>query len=248
MQEKLAGINSIMEALTGRRKIQKIYILEGHGGKRIEELVKLAQKKGVYIQYVDKQRLDQMYTLSNHQGIIAQVDSYEYTSIEEVLEYAALKKQLPLVVILDGLEDPQNLGSIIRTAECAGVHGIIIPKHNSVAITAAVARASAGAVEHMRLVVATNLVSVIKYLKEQGLWVVGTDLSSPNDYFNTAIPSPTAIVIGSEGKGIRRLVRESCDVLVKIPMLGMTNSLNASIAAALVIYEVIRQRQGNEPN
>jgi 23S rRNA (guanosine2251-2'-O)-methyltransferase len=200
MKEKLAGVNSIMEALKGQRKVQKILIQEGRAGKRIEELVKLATKKGVYIQYVEKQRLDQMYTASNHQGIIAQVDSYEYSSIEEVLEYAALKKESPLLVILDGLEDPQNLGSIIRTAECAGVHGVIIPRHNSAEITAAVAKASAGAVEHMHIIQETNLVNAIKKLKEQGLWVIGADISGESDYFAVSIPNPTAIVRYSNDK------------------------------------------------
>ncbi|MGI5920548.1 MAG: 23S rRNA (guanosine(2251)-2'-O)-methyltransferase RlmB [Syntrophomonadaceae bacterium] len=243
MKEKLAGVNSIMEALKGRRKVQKIFIQEGRSGRRIEELVRLAAKKGIYIQYVEKQRLDQMYTISNHQGIIAQVESYEYSSLEEVLEYAALKKEPPLLLLLDGIEDPQNLGSVIRTAECAGVHGIVIPRHNSAEITAAVARASAGAVEHMHMVQETNLVSVIKRLKKEGLWVVGADMEGEADYFAVSIPNPTAIVVGGEGQGIRRLVKENCDLLVKIPMAGMVNSLNASIAAALVIYEVIRQRK-----
>lgn len=246
MKEKLAGVNSIMEALKGRRKVQKILIQEGRTGKKVDELVRLANKKGVFIQYVEKQRLDQMYTAANHQGIIAQVDSYEYSTIEEVLEYAALRQEPPLFLILDGLEDPQNFGSVIRTAECAGVHGVIIPRHNSVEITAAVARASAGAVEHMNIVQETNLVNVIKKLKEQGLWIIGADISGESDYFDVSIPSPTAIVIGGEGQGIRRLVKENCDLLVKIPMTGMINSLNASVAAALVIYEAIRQRKINK--
>lgn len=246
MIEKLAGVNSIMEALKGRRKVQKIFIQEQRGGKRIEELVRLARKKGVYIQYVEKQRLDQMYTVSNHQGVVAQVDSYEYSSTGEVLEYAAMKQEDPLLLILDGLEDPQNLGSVIRTAECAGVHGIIIPRHNSVEITAAVSRASAGAVEHMRIVQETNLVNAIKKLKSGGLWIIGADISGEINYFDAGIPSPTAIVVGGEGQGIRRLVRENCDMLVKIPMTGVINSLNASVATALVVYEVIRQRKSKQ--
>jgi len=243
MKEKLAGVNSIMEALRGRRRVHKIYIQEGRGGKRMEELIALAGRRGVFLQYVEKSTLDTMFTQGNHQGVIAQVDVYEYASIEEVLEYAAVRGEAPLVLMLDGIEDPQNLGSIIRTAECAGVHGIIIPRHNATEVTAAVSRASAGAVEHMRLVMETNLVSCINKLKKQGLWVIAVDMDGQQNYFATALPSPTVLVVGGEGKGIRRLVKENCDMVVKIPMQGEVNSLNAAVAAGLVIYEVLRQRQ-----
>jgi 23S rRNA (guanosine2251-2'-O)-methyltransferase len=246
MQDKLAGVNSIMEALRGKRKVHKIYVQEGRAGKKVEELLRLAQKKGIYCQYVDKQRLDGIYTSANHQGIVAQVDSYEYSGVDEILEQAALSGQEPFILILDGIEDPQNLGSIIRTAECAGVHGIIIPQHSSAEVTAAVARASAGAVEHIRIARETNLVNCIKHLQEQGLWVVGASMDGSVEYFNCQLPSPTAIVIGGEGSGIRRLVRQNCDLLVKIPMLGRISSLNASVAAGLIIYEVLRQRQSRE--
>lgn len=242
MQEKLAGINSIMEALRGKRRVHKIYIQEGRGGKRIEDLLRLAQKKGIYWQYVDKQRLDGMYTASNHQGIVAQVDCFEYSSVDEILEQAVFQGQDPFIIILDGIEDPQNLGSIIRTAECAGVQGIIIPQHSSAEVTAAVARASAGAVEHMPIARETNLVNCIKGLKERGLWVVGADMEG-EEYFSCHIPSPTALVIGGEGSGIRRLVRQNCDMLVNIPMMGSVSSLNAAVAAGIIIYEVVRQRR-----
>jgi len=243
MKEKLAGVNSIMEALRGRRRVHKIYIQEGRGGKRIEELIALAAKRGVFWQYIEKGQLDNMYTQANHQGLVAQVDTYEYCSVEEILEHAAMSGEAPLLLLLDGIEDPQNLGSIIRTAECAGVHGIIIPRHNATEITAAVARASAGAVEHMRIAMETNLVSCINGLKKQGLWVVAADMDGEVDYFRASIPSPTALVVGGEGKGIRRLVKENCDLVVKIPMTGAINSLNASVATGLLIYEVLRQRQ-----
>ncbi|HWQ76931.1 MAG TPA: 23S rRNA (guanosine(2251)-2'-O)-methyltransferase RlmB, partial [Syntrophomonas sp.] len=234
MQEKLAGVNSIMEALKGRRKIHKIFVQEGRGGKRIEELLKLAEKRGVYWQYVDRQRLDQMYTQSNHQGIIAQVDTFEYATVDEILEKAAFSQQEPFILILDGIEDPQNLGSIIRTAECAGVHGIIVPRHNSAEITPAVVRASAGAAEHMPVAMETNLVNVIKQLKKNGLWIVAADMDGEQDYFNCSMPSPTALVVGGEGQGIRRLVKENCDLVVRIPMNGSIQSLNASVATALI--------------
>ncbi|MDD3024038.1 MAG: 23S rRNA (guanosine(2251)-2'-O)-methyltransferase RlmB, partial [Syntrophomonadaceae bacterium] len=233
MKEILAGVNSIMEALKGRRRIEKIFLQDGRQSKRVEDLLRLAQKKGVYVQYVEKTKLDQMYSLSNHQGVIAKVESYEYCEIGEVLEIAALKGESPFLLVLDGIEDPQNLGSIIRTAECAGVHGIVIPRHQSVEITAAVAKASAGAVEHMPIIKETNLVNVIKDLKEKGFWVIGADMNGTQDYFAAVIPSPTVLVIGGEGQGMRRLVKENCDILVKIPMQGKINSLNASVASAL---------------
>ncbi|MEQ8200932.1 MAG: 23S rRNA (guanosine(2251)-2'-O)-methyltransferase RlmB [Syntrophomonadaceae bacterium] len=242
MQDKLAGVNSIMEAMRGKRRVHKIFIQEGRGGKRIEDLLNLARKKGVFCQYVEKQRLDGMYTIANHQGVVALVDSYEYSGPEEILENAALKGEPPFVLILDGIEDPQNMGSIIRTAEGAGVHGVIIPQHNSAEITAAVVRASAGAVEHMLVARVTNLVNCIKDLKKQGLWVVGADLEGLV-YYQSNIPTPTALVIGGEGSGIRKLVRQNCDILVSIPMAGKITSLNASVAAGLIIYEVVRQRR-----
>ncbi|MEA4926055.1 MAG: 23S rRNA (guanosine(2251)-2'-O)-methyltransferase RlmB [Syntrophomonadaceae bacterium] len=242
MQEKLAGVNSIMEALRGKRKVHKIYVQEGRGGKRIEELLRFAQKKGVFWQYVDKQRLDAMYAISNHQGIVAQVDTFAYSSLDEILEQAALQGKEPFILMLDGIEDPQNLGSIIRTAECAGIDGVVIPRHSSAEITAAVARASAGAVEHMPIARETNLVNCIKQLQEKGLWIVGADMDG-KEYFECQIPRPTALVIGGEGKGIRKLVRQNCDMLVSIPMMGLISSLNASVAAGLVIYEAVRQKR-----
>jgi 23S rRNA (guanosine2251-2'-O)-methyltransferase len=183
-----------------------------------------------------------MYTTANHQGIIALVDSYEYADLDEILEKAFLSSAPPFIVVLDGIEDPQNLGSIIRTSECAGVHGIIIPQHNSVEVTGTVARTSAGAIEHMLIARETNLVNCLRKLKEKGFWIVGADMAAERDYFNCEIPSPTVLVVGGEGTGIRKLVRETCDISVKIPMRGQISSLNASVAAGLIIYEVIRQQ------
>lgn len=243
MQEKLAGVNSIMEALRGERRVHKIYIQEGRGGKRIDELKNLAARRGVFCQYVEKNKLDRMYTQANHQGVVAQVDVYEYSTLEEILEYAAIRGEAALILLLDGIEDPQNLGSIIRSAECAGVHGIVIPRHNAAGITPAVARASAGAVEHMRVAMETNLVSCINRLKDYGLWIVAADMDGSQYYYNTDIPSPTAVVLGGEGQGIRRLVKQKCDLVVKIPMFGTLNSLNVSAAATVLIYEILRQRR-----
>jgi len=241
MVEKISGINNIMEALKGKRKVRKIYIQEGRQGKRINDLIKLAERKGVFIQYVEKNRLDKMYTYTNHQGIVAQVDAYEYADLQDIMVRANEKGDSPFILILDGIEDPQNLGSILRSAESAGVHGVIIPRHNSAEITPAVVRASAGAVEHILIARETNLVNCIKKLKNAGLWIIGADMQGEN-YFTVNIPVPTVLVIGGEGRGLRRLVKENCDLLVKVPMSGQINSLNAGVAAALVMYEVVRQR------
>jgi len=242
MKEKLAGANSVMEALKGRRKIEKIYILNSRQDKRTGELVRLAEKKGVFVQYVDKPQLDRMSGLVNHQGVLALVENYQYADLDEILELAERQREDPFILILDGLEDPQNLGSIIRTAECAGVHGIIVPRHGSAEVSEGVARASAGAVEHVLLTQETNLVNTIKKLKQKGFWIVGSDMGGESEYYSITFPAPLALVIGSEGKGIRRLVKENCDLLVRIPMWGKLQSLNASVSAALLIYEVLRQR------
>lgn len=242
MTDKLVGINPIMEALKGRRKIHKIYVQTGKKNQRLEELLLAARKRGVFVQEVEKERLNQMYKVGNHQGIIASVDAFSYASLEEILEKAALSGQPPLVLILDGIEDPQNLGAIIRTAECAGVHGIVLPRHNSTEVTDAVARVAAGAVEHILIARETNLVNVMKKLKELGLWIVGSEMNAKLNYFSTVFPSPTALVVGGEGKGVRKLVLNNCDLVVKIPMCGQISSLNASVAASLLIYEVLRQR------
>jgi 23S rRNA (guanosine2251-2'-O)-methyltransferase len=246
MKEKLTGINSIVEALKAQRKIDRILVQENRQeGKRMAELLRLARKKGIYVQVVEKSRLDKLYTASNHQGIIALVDAYRYSSLEEVLENAALKNEDPFLVILDGIEDPRNFGAIVRSAEGAGVHGIIVPRHHSVTVNETVARASAGAIEYMPIVQAANLVSTIKVLKEHGMWVIGADMEAKEYYYNLDIPAPTVLVIGGEGKGLKRLVKENCDLLLKIPMQGQLSSLNASVAAALLMYEVIRQRAIN---
>jgi len=236
LKEKIAGINSIMEALRGGRKIHHIYIQEGRKGKR-----------GVHIQYTEKLKLDKFYQIGNHQGIVAQVDAYQYAEVEEALEQAALKGEEPFLLVLDGIEDPQNLGSIIRTAECAGVHGVILPRHHATEVTDAVVRASAGAVEHMKVIRETNLVNTLKQLKQKGFWIIGADMSGEKSYFSQVLPRPAVLVIGSEGKGVRRLVRETCDMVVSIPMKGQTSSLNASVAAALLIYELVRQKTEDLP-
>ena len=239
MAERISGINSVLEALYGRRKIHKIYLQEDRKDKKIQEISNLAQKKGVFCQKADRKFLDAI--TRHHQGVIAEVDDFPYVSVKEILNYADINKEKPFVVLLDGIEDPQNLGSIIRTAECAGVHGIILPRHHSSEVNETVVKASAGAVEHMRIAQVTNLVQCIEELKTQGFWVAGADMGGGTSYFEQAIPTPVALVIGGENQGIRRLVKEHCDLLLTIPMCGKVGSLNAAMAAGLMIYEVVRQ-------
>ncbi|MGI6468580.1 MAG: 23S rRNA (guanosine(2251)-2'-O)-methyltransferase RlmB [Syntrophomonadaceae bacterium] len=243
MKEKLVGINSIMEALKGGRKIHKIYVQEGRQGKRLADLLGLARAKGVFVQTVEKRQLDQMYAQGNHQGVIATAEQYPYASVEDMLELAATRGQKPLLLVLDGIEDARNLGAIIRTAECAGVHGIVLPRHNAAEVNEYAVRSSAGAVEHMLIARETNLVNVLKDLKTRGMWVIGLEAAAVDCYYRTAIPLPAAVVVGGEGRGIRRLVKEQCDLLLKIPMFGRINSLNASVAAALILYEIVRQQE-----
>ena len=248
MKNKIAGTNSIMEAIKGKRRIYKIFVQEGKGGKKITDLIELARKKGIFVQYVEKERLDNMFKVTNHQGVVAQVEEFEYADLEEVLEKARDREEDPFIIILDGIEDPQNFGAIIRTAECAGVHGIIIPRHQNVEVTAAVGRASSGAVEHMLIVQEHNLVNVMEALKEKGFWVIGADMQGNQPYTTVDLKGPLALVIGGENRGLRRLVKEKSDILVKIPTLGLVDSLNASAAAAVLMYEVLRQRKTGEMN
>lgn len=241
MQDKLTGINAVTEALQGSRKVELIYVLESQEGKRIDAIREEASRQRISVKEIKRERMDQMAGHPKHQGILALVKAYNYADLEDALALAARREEAPFIIILDGIEDPNNLGAVIRTAECAGVHGVVIPKHHAAEITPAAGRASAGAIEHMLVIRATNLVNTIEELKKQGFWIIGADMDGENDYFNCSIPTPAALVIGSEGKGIRRLVKEHCDLLLRIPLYGRVNSLNASVAAALLIYEVVRQ-------
>ncbi len=242
MGSKLSGANSVLEAIRSRRHVHRIYILEGKSSKKYDEILRLAKQRGIFVQEVERSRLDQMYKEGNHQGVVALVDDYEYATVEEILEKAYMQKESPFILILDGIEDPQNLGAIIRTAECAGVHGIVLPRHSSSDVTETVSRTSAGAVEHMLIARVKNLVETIKLLKSKGMWVVGADMEANQDLFSANIPLPVVLVVGGEDRGIRRLVKENCDLLVKIPLCGKISSLNASIAAAVCIYEVLKRQ------
>lgn len=240
-QDYIIGRNPVIEVLKSERDINKIWIAENSLKGQAQQITALAKEKGVTIQFVPKKKIDQMVE-GNHQGVVAQVAAYEYVHEDELLNIAKERDELPFILILDEIEDPHNLGSIMRTADAVGAHGIIIPKRRAVGLTSAVAKASTGAIEHIPVARVTNLARTIDDLKEKGVWIVGTDAKGADDYRNLDGKMPLALVIGSEGKGIGRLIKEKCDFLVKMPMIGHVTSLNASVASSLLMYEVYRKR------
>ena len=244
IEGQLEGRNAIAEALKSGRTVDKVFIASGDTDKGLQRLAAQAKEAGAVIVPVDRRKLDMMSTPHAHQGIIALAAAHEYASIEDILEVAASRGENPLIVICDELTDPHNLGAILRSAECAGAHGVIIPKRRSVGLTATVAKASAGAVEHMKVARVTNINAAISDLKEHGVWVFGTAAEGSIPMYKADLSGGTAIVIGNEGDGISPLVRKNCDVMVNIPMKGKITSLNASAAAAILLYEAVRQRMG----
>ncbi len=241
--DQVEGRNAVLELLQSGKDINKIYVQNGEMHGSIHKILAIAKEKKIIVVKVDKQKLNEMSQTENHQGVIAVVPPYEYCEVEDILEEAKKKEESPFIVILDGIEDVHNLGSIIRTAETAGVHGIIIPKRRSALVNSTVKKTSAGAVEHMKIARVNNLNETIKYLKEQGIWVCGTDMQTKTYYYEQDLTGPIAIVIGSEGFGMSRLVKENCDFIVKIPMKGKITSLNAAVSAGIVIYETVKQNQ-----
>lgn len=239
--DMITGRNPVMEALRSGRRIEKIVAAKGGKG-YIKDICSLAEDKGVTVLYRDRKDIDESFGAGS-QGIVAFVEEFRYSTLDEILEAAREKGQDPFVVICDGIEDPQNMGAIIRSAECGGAHGVIIGTRNSAPVTAACEKASAGAVEYMKVARVTNISATIDRLKEEGLWIGACDMDGER-YTGRDLTGPVGLVVGSEGKGIRRLVRESCDFVLSIPMEGRINSLNASAAAAILIYEVRRQRDG----
>lgn len=237
----VVGRNPVLELLKSDRDIDKIYVLKGNLQGSIKKIIAVAKDNNIIVQEVDKFKLDSMADGNAHQGVAALVTGFEYSRVDDILKKAEDLKQNPFIIILDGIEDTHNLGAIIRTAECAGVHGVIIPKRRSARVNQTVYKASAGAVEHMLIADVTNISNTIEELKSKGLWVYGADMDGDDFHFNTKMDGSIALVIGNENKGISRLVREKCDVMVKIPMLGKISSLNASTSAAILIYEVLRQ-------
>ncbi|MBE6964181.1 MAG: 23S rRNA (guanosine(2251)-2'-O)-methyltransferase RlmB [Ruminococcaceae bacterium] len=238
----IEGRNAVIEALRAGEQIDKIYILKGETDKTLGHIASKARAAGIVVVDADKRKLDNMSRTHAHQGVIALAAVREYVSVESILEAAAAKGEKPLLVVCDEITDHHNLGAIIRTAECAGAHGIVIPKRRSAGLTAVVAKTSAGAVAHMPVARVANIPSLLKDLKKQGVWVFGTAADGNTTLYDADLKGPAAIVIGSEGEGMTRLAAENCDFLVSIPMRGKLNSLNASAAAAILLYEAVRQR------
>ena len=239
-EDVIAGRNAVMELLKSSKDINKIFIEKGEKHGSINEIVARAKEARIVIVEVEKAKLNTM--AENHQGVVAVVPPFNYCELEDILDFAKEKGEDPFVLVLDGIEDPHNLGSIIRTAETAGVHGIIIPKRRTVAVNATVAKTSAGATAYVKVARVNNINDSIRKLKDAGLWVIGTDGAAKTEYYNQDLKGPIAIIIGSEGFGMSKLVKENADILIKIPMKGEINSLNASVSAGIVMYEVVKQR------
>lgn len=239
---QIEGRNALSEALRSGRTIDKVFIAAGETDRALQRLAAQAKEAGAVVVPVDRRKLDAMSASHAHQGVIALVAAREYFSVDDILAEAESRGQAPLIVICDELSDPHNLGAILRSAECAGAHGIIIPKRRSVGLTAVVAKASAGAVEYMKVARVTNITAAIEDLKKKGVWIFGTAAEGSIPMYEADLKGPAAIVIGSEGDGMSRLVKESCDVTVHIPMNGRISSLNASAAASILLYEAVRQR------
>ena len=238
----IEGRNAVIEALRAGTAIDKIYLARGETDATLGHIASTARNKGVVVVEADRRKLDGMSRTKSHQGVVAIAAVREYASVDDILNAARDKGEAPLIVVCDELSDPHNLGAVIRTAEAAGAHGVIIPKRRSAGLTAIVAKTSAGAVSYLPVARVPNLTALLKELKEQGLWVFGTAADGGTGLYEADLRGPAAIVIGSEGDGMSRLVREQCDFLVSIPMRGRVNSLNASAAAAVVLYEAVRQR------
>ena len=240
-ENQLEGRNAVLEVLKSGRDIEKIMIQKGNVEGTIRRIAGMAKERGIVVQEAARQKLDEMSQTKNHQGVIAVVSEHEYAEVDDILRSAAEKGEKPFIIILDNITDPHNLGAVIRTAECAGAHGVIIPKRRSVGLTAVVGKTSAGALEYMPVARVTNIARTIEELKKQGVWVACADMDG-EDYYDASLDGAIALVIGSEGEGVSRLVKEKCDFTVSIPMYGKISSLNASVAGALLMYEVVRQR------
>ena len=238
----IEGRNAVSEAIRSGRTINKVFLADGDTDRALGRLAAMAKDAGAVVVRIDRRRLNEMSLTGAHQGIIASVAVHGYATIDEILAAAEAKGEAPLIVLCDELSDPHNLGAILRTAECAGAHGVIIPKRRSVGLTAVVGKASAGAVEYMPVARVSNIAAAIRELKERGVWVFGTAADGALPLYSADLRGPAAIVIGNEGEGMSRIVAESCDFKVSIPMKGHISSLNASAAAAILLYEAVRQR------
>lgn len=241
-EDLIEGRNGVMEALKSDKSIESIVVSKGNINGSLNAIIAMAKEKKIVIKEVDRKKLDAMSQTENHQGIIAKVTPYKYCEMDDILNESKNRSEDPFILILDEIEDPHNFGAIIRTAEISGVHGIIIPKRRNVGVTPVVYKTSAGAVEHMKIAKVTNINSAIDLLKKSGVWIYGADMHGEKYCFDTNLKGAIALVIGSEGKGISKLTKEKCDVLVKIPMKGKVNSLNASVAGGILMYEALKQR------
>lgn len=241
-EDLIEGRNAVIEVLRSDRTIEQILVANGDVSGSINMILALAKEKKVVIKQVDRRKLDQLSQTGVHQGVIVQITPYKYCDIDDIIKCAEEKGEPPFIVILDEIEDPHNFGSIIRTAETCGVHGIIIPKRRNVGLTPAVYKASSGAVEHMKIAKVTNINSTIDILKEKGIWIYGADMKGESYCYDVDFRGAVALIIGSEGKGILKLTKNKCDVLVKIPMVGNISSLNASVAGGILMYEILKQR------
>ena len=242
IEGQLEGRNALTEALKSGRTIDKVFIAAGETDRGLQRLAAQAKEAGAVVVPVDRRKLDAMSVTRAHQGVICLAAAHAYCSIDDILAEAESRGEAPLIIVCDELTDPHNLGAILRSGECAGAHGVIIPKRRSVGLTAVVAKASAGAVEYMKVARVTNITAAIEELKSRGVWIFGTAAEGSIPMYKADLKGATAIVIGSEGDGMSRLVQKSCDVTVHIPMKGRINSLNASAAASILLYEAVRQR------
>lgn len=246
-EEIVYGKNPVIELLRSEKPINKVLLIKEGSGVRNQEIISLLQERNILYQFVDRQTLDRLANRERHQGVLAYLAARDYADVEDILALAEAKQEDPFILMLDEIEDPHNLGALLRTVDAVGAHGVIIPKRRSVALTGIVAKTSAGAVEHVKVARVSNLVQTLKDLKKKGCWVFGAEAGG-NNVFAADLTGPRVIVIGSEGKGISRLLRENCDELVSVPMRGKVSSLNASVAGSVMLYEVLRQRIGSRQN
>ena len=239
---KIEGRNAVTELLKSDKTVNKLMIQKGERQGSRNEIIKLAKNKKIIITEVDKNKLDQLSETKHHQGVIAFVSPIEYKELDDIFELAKERNEAPFILIADEIEDPHNLGALIRSAECAGCHGVIIPKRRAVAVTEVVAKTSVGATEYVPIVRVNNINETIRELKDRGVWIVGTDGSAKVTYYDQDMTGSIAIIIGSEGRGMNKLTMENCDFLVKIPMMGKITSLNASVSGGIVLFEALKQR------
>ena len=244
--EQVEGRNSVLELLESGKDINKIFISKGERHGSINKIISKAKERRIIIVEKEKNKMKEMAQTPNYQGVIAVVPPFDYCEVEDILECAKKRNEEPFILILDGIEDPHNLGSIIRTAETAGVHGIIIPKRRAASVNSTVNKTSAGAVEYMKIARVTNISDTISRLKENGIWICGTDINTDTYYYEQDLTGPIGIVIGNEGSGISNKVKNNCDFLVKIPMKGKITSLNASVSTGIIIYEALKQRDAKK--